>query len=294
MSELQFGVNLGSVSSRAEFGRLVRRADELGFDVFAAPDHLGAIGPFTALAAAGSISDRLRLRTYVLNVGLWNPALLARDVATLDLLSDGRAELGLGAGHMKSEHDAAGLRWLPFRQRIQALEDMAVEVRRRLADPAHEPRPVQRPVPLMVAAMSGPGLAVAARHADVVGFAGLRQVPGAALGTFTLVSAAETAERAAEVREQAGDRGYRSDVLLQHVVVGKPPAEAAGEMAAAVPRLTVAQLLDSPFVLYARDASQAADELRRRHERYGFDSVTTHQPSMEALGEVIAAYRGGG
>ncbi|HUZ51369.1 MAG TPA: TIGR03621 family F420-dependent LLM class oxidoreductase [Streptosporangiaceae bacterium] len=294
MSEIQFGVNFHATASRDQFQQLVRRADELGFDVLAAPDHLGAAGPFTTLAAAGTISDRLRLRTYVLNVGFWNAALLAREVATLDLLSGGRAELGLGAGHMKSEHDDARLPWLPFRQRIQALDDTAAEVRRRLADPAHEPRPVQQPVPLMVAAMSGPGLAVAAIHADVVGFSGLRQVPGAAPGTFTLASAAETAGRVAEVRAQAGNRPYRSDVLLQHVVVGKPPEQAAGEMAAAVPRLSVEEILDSPFVLYAQDEQEAADELRRRHERYGFDSVTAHQPSMEALGQVIAAHRGGG
>jgi hypothetical protein len=146
---------------------------------------------------------------------------------------------------------------------------------------------------LMVAAMSAQGLAVAARHAEVIGFAGLRQVRGEPLGTLTLVSAAETAERVAQVREQAAGRQYRSDVLLQHVVVGKSPAESAAEMAAAVPGVTAEQILDSPFVLYAEDAAEAANELRRRHERYGFDSVTTHQPSMEALGEVIAAYRRG-
>jgi len=78
--------------------QLVRRADELRYDVFAAPDHLGGLAPITALTAAGMTSGRLRLRTYVLNTGFWNPALLAREVASLDLLSQGRAELGLGAG----------------------------------------------------------------------------------------------------------------------------------------------------------------------------------------------------
>jgi hypothetical protein len=77
------------------------------------------------------------------------------------------------------------------------------------------------------------------------------------------------------------------------VVVGKKPPEAAAEMAAAVPRLSIEEILDSPFVLYAEDARQAAAELRRRREVYGFDSVTVHQPSMEALGQVIAAHRGG-
>src|SRR5215469_6005489 len=293
VADMQFGVAFHGAESAQEFARLVRRASELGFDVFAAPDHLGMAGPITALAAAAAIDGGLRLRTYVLNVGFWNPALLAREVATLDLLSGGRAELGIGAGYVKSEHDDAGLPWLPFAERTEVLESAVTEVRRRLADPDHEPRPVQHPVPVMVAAMSARGLAVAAKHAEVIGFAGLRQVRGEPLGTLTLVSAAETAERVAQVREQAAGREYRSDVLLQHVVVGKSPAESAGEMAAEVPGVDVREILDSPFVLYAEDAAEAASELRRRHQRYGFDSVTTHQPSMEALGEVIAAYRRG-
>lgn len=292
MADIQFGVNVRSADSPAGFERLVARIDELGYDVLAAPDHLSAMGPFTLLAAAAMVSRRLRLRTYVLNAGFWNPALLAREVATLDLLSGGRGELGIGAGHTKSEHDDAGLPWLAFGDRIGLLEATATEVMRRLADPAHQPAPVQRPVPLMVAAMSGAGLAVAARHADVVGFAGLRQVPGQPLGSFTLVGATETAERVAAVREQAGGRAYRSDVLLQHVAIGPDPAESAVEVMAGVPWLTVQEVLASPFVLYARSAREAADEIRRRHELYGFDSVTTHQPSMEALGQVIAAYRG--
>jgi len=291
MSDIQFGVAFHGASSQQEFRQLVSRADELGFDVFAAPDHVGMAGPFTALAAAGMISRRLRLRTYVLNIGFWNPALLAREVATLDVLSHGRAELGLGAGYVKSEHDDAGVPFLPIGQRIEVLEAMATEVRSRLADPGHQPRPVQRPVPTMVAAMSQAGLAVAARHADIVGFAGLRQVPGASPGTLTLVSAAETANRVAEVRRLADGRPYRSDVLIQQVVIGKSPDQAAAELATEQPTLTEQQILDSPFILHAADASHAADELRHRHERYGFDSVTTHQPSMEALGQVIAAYR---
>lgn len=293
MTDITFGVNFHDAASPAEFGQLVRRADELGFDVLAAPDHLGAMSPFTVLAAAAMISRRLRLRTYVLNVGFWNPALLAREVATLDLLSEGRAELGLGAGYMKTEHDDAGLPWLPFRRRMEQLEATVTDVTRRLADPGHSPAPVQRPVPLMVAAMSAAGLGVAARHADVVGFAGLRQVRGESPGTLTLVPAAETAERVAAVREQAGGRSYRSDVLLQHVAIGPSPAQSAAEMAAAMTWITAEEILASPFVLHAETAEEGATELRRRHELYGFDSVTTHQPSMEALGQVIAAHRGG-
>jgi probable F420-dependent oxidoreductase len=291
MPEMQFGVAFHEAAGQREFADVARRADELGFDVFAAPDHLGAMAPFAVLAAAGSISPRLRLRTYVLNEGFWNPALLAREVATLDVLSQGRAELGLGAGHMKSEHVDARLPWLPLAERTQRMDDTAAEVRRRLEDPDHQPRPVQRPVPLMIAAMARAGLAVAARHADIVGFAGLRQVPGAPAGTFTLSSAAETADRVDWVASQAGGRRYRSDVLLQVVALDSDPERYASEWVGDTSYISAQQVLDSPFVLIAPDAVHAAQELRRRHEKYGFDSVTAHQPSMEALGQVIAAYR---
>ena len=88
-------MNLHATDSWPDFQRLIRRADELGYDAFAAPDHLGALAPFPALAAAASVSSRLRLRTYVLNAGFWNAALLAREVATVDLLSGGRSRSGL-------------------------------------------------------------------------------------------------------------------------------------------------------------------------------------------------------
>jgi probable F420-dependent oxidoreductase len=278
---MQFGVNVRAVAGRKAFLQFVRRADELGYDVLAAPDHLGGLSPFAALAAAAAITERLRLRTYVLNVGFWNPALLAREVSTLNTLSEGRIELGLGAGHMKSEHDDAGLPWLPFAERVELLERMVREMRRRLG----------AEVPLLIGAMSHQALAVAARHADIVGFAGLRQVKGAPPGTFTLCSAAETAERVHEVRREAGDRPYRSDVLLQTVVIDREPEEVAAEIAGETPGLTVEQILGTPFALFGRDAGHAAEELRRRRELYGFDGVTTHQPGMEALGEVMAAYR---
>ena len=123
-------------------------------------------------------------------------------------------------------------------------------------------------------------------------FAGLRQIRGTPPGTFTVYSSAETAARVEQVRQAAGARSYRSDVLLQAVVIGRNPEDAAARIAASAPGLTVEQLLDTPFVLLAQDADQAAIELRRRQQTYGFDSVTTHQPNLEALGEVIAACRG--
>jgi probable F420-dependent oxidoreductase len=289
VTDLTYGINLRGSPSAAGFRDVVRRAEQLGCDLLAAPDHLGAPDPFVVLAAAAQITQRMRLRTYVLNVGFWNAALLARSVATTDLLSDGRLELGLGAGHMRSEHENAGLPWVDHRARVEQMEHTLVEVRRRLSAPDHEPRPAQSRVPLAVGAMTSPGLSVAARHADIVAFSGLLQVPGARPGSFTVASAAQTRERVREVREQAAGRDYRSDALLQVIRLGADPEAAAENLAAEWGDISAEQLLDTPFVLLARDRSQAAGILAQRHEEYGFDSFTTHEPNLEALGQVISA-----
>jgi probable F420-dependent oxidoreductase len=288
MARLEFGVNVRDVESTEGVRSLVRRADVLGYDVLAVADHLGAPAPFPTLAAAALVSERMRLRTYVLNAGFWNAALLAREVATVDALSDGRVELGVGAGHMRHEHEDAGLPWLPFGDRVAAMAGLVDDVRGRLADPGHRPRPVQDPVPVVVGAMSEAGLAVAARVADVVAFAGARQVPGEPPGTFTLASAEQTLDRVREVRRLAGDRPYRSDVLVQVVDIGRPPEESAAEIAAGIPGMSAADALASPFLLLAPDPAAGARELLRRREVYGFDQVSTHEANLEPLGRVIA------
>jgi probable F420-dependent oxidoreductase len=291
MVDLSFGVVLRGAASADDFRGVVTRAEHLGCDVIAAPDHLGAPDPFAVLAAAAQITTRMRLRTYVLNVGFWNPALLARAVATTDLLSAGRVELGLGAGHMRSEHEDAGLPWSGHRARVKQMESTIIDVNRRLTDRDHEPKPAQAHVPLAVGAMTSPGLRVAARYADIVAFSGLLQIPGAPAGTFTFASAAQTQQRVDEVRERAAGRTYRSDVLLQVIVIGEEPEIAATRLAAEFGTVTSEQLLDTPFVLLARDRSHAVEILAQRSECFGFDSFTTHEPNLEAFGEIIAACR---
>lgn len=289
MADATFGVVAHGLQSRASLERLVRRADDLGYDVVAAPDHLGYPGPFTVLTAAAGMSARLRLRTYMLNAAFWNGALLAREAATLDVLSGGRLELGLGAGHMASEFDAARIPWRPLAERLDTLERLVVDVRDRLHND-HTPTPVQQRVPIAVGAMSRRGLEIAARHADLVGFAGLRQVPGAPAGTFTTTDRTLLATMVDHVRAVAAGRSYRADALLQLVAVTNA-GEAAAAFAMATPGLTVDDALASPFVLLADSPLAAAEQLRHRQERFGIDSWTTHEHNLEPFGEVIAAYR---
>jgi probable F420-dependent oxidoreductase len=289
VADLTFGIVLRGSASGSDLRDLVNRAEALGCDVLAAPDHLGAPDPFAVLNGAAQITGRMRLRTYVLNVGFWNPALLARAAATTDLLSGGRLELGLGAGHMRGEHEDAGLPWHDHRERVDQMERTLTEVRERLSAADHEPRAVQNPIPVAVGAMTPPGLRVAARNADIVAFSGLLQAAGRAPGNFTLASAAQTRERVDEVREQASGREHRSDALLQVIRLGTDPTIAAEELAAEWGDITAEQLLDTPFVLLAHDATHAIEILAQRHEDFGFDSFTTHEPNLDALGQILAA-----
>ena len=78
---------------------------DLGYDVLLVPDHLGTVAPFPALVAAAQATSRPRVGTFVLNAGFWNPVLLAREAATVDALTDGRLELGLGTGYVRDAHE---------------------------------------------------------------------------------------------------------------------------------------------------------------------------------------------
>src|ERR687885_995585 len=150
-SKLRFGVNLGRLGTLGPPGdgpfegpvEAARWAEDVGFDVVTTADHVGSTSPFVMLTAAAVVTTRVRLRTYVLDHGFWNPGLLARDVATLDVLSGGRVEVGLGAGHKPLEHEALGLPYPPFAERVDGLAAFAAQLRRHLEDPAFRPVPVQ-------------------------------------------------------------------------------------------------------------------------------------------------------
>jgi hypothetical protein len=151
---------------------------------------------------------------------------------------------------------------------------------------------VQRPLPL---AMSARGLAVAAVHAEIVSFAG--QIAGGPPGALTVATGDETDELVDHVRHVRAERPYEADMLLQAVLIGVDPRQAAAELAGRAPALDSARVLDSPFVLLARDAGEGAVELLRRAERWGFSSVTAFWSSLDGLREVgdamPPAYRSG-
>ena len=128
----RFGASLiNSSSSQSAWRARVREVEDLGYDVLQVPDHLGMVAPFPSLVAAADVTS-IRLGTYVLNVGVQSPAYLARDVADTWRLTEGRLELGLGAGYVPGEFEAAGLSFGTPGSRLRKLNEILTQTRKLL------------------------------------------------------------------------------------------------------------------------------------------------------------------
>src|ERR671936_2834832 len=124
MGAFRFGVNVRGAKSLVEWREKARRVEDLGYSALTVPDHLtDLIAPMPALVSAAEATRHLRIGTNVLNNDLRHPALVAREAAAVDLLTDGRLQLGLGAGHMQSEYDQAGLRFEAGSTRVERLAE---------------------------------------------------------------------------------------------------------------------------------------------------------------------------
>ncbi|AVH60172.1 MULTISPECIES: LLM class F420-dependent oxidoreductase [Streptomyces] len=287
----RFGVNMLTPASADEWRAKCRRAEELGYDVITVADHLGMPAPFPALVAAAEATERPRLGTFVLNTGFWNPALLAREVATTDALTGGRLELGLGTGYVQAEHETAGLPWGSPRERVDHLLRTVEELDRLLGSDAYQPQAAQRPrVPLLIGANGDRMLRLSAEHADIVAFPCARTNTGGALEPLT---ADEIDERVALYREFAAGRKEPAElnVLIQIVDVTEDRGAAIQPWLSRIPHLSEQQVLDLPIVLVGT-SEQIVEQVRAQRERYGFSYLTVLEPNMEAFAPVVAALRG--
>ncbi|OXM65256.1 TIGR03621 family F420-dependent LLM class oxidoreductase [Amycolatopsis vastitatis] len=285
MGTFKFGVSFFGSGRRDEWIAKCRRAEELGYDVITVSDHLGTgrYAPFPVLAMAAAVTERPRLGTLVSNVPFYNLALFAREASSTATLLDGRLDLGLGAGNKKTEFDAAGLPWRKASERIAYLDESIGYLREHFEGEGLElPR-------LLIAGNSDGVLDLAAEHADVVGFAGLRQQPGKPPGTFKLDNAEAMDERVAYFRSRAGHREAEYNMLVQRVVVTEDRRAAAAAWHEETERSTardVDELLDVPQLLLGT-VEEIAGQLENRRERYGFSYITVFEPYLETFAPVL-------
>jgi probable F420-dependent oxidoreductase len=295
-------VAIGVPAGRAEWRDRVRRIDGQGHDVLLTADHLGLWPPLPPLVAAAEVSERLRFGTQVLNNEFWNPVLVAREAAAVDVLTGGRLELGAGAGHARVEFAATGIPYDPPADRVARLAEAVPVVRRLLAGERvdHAGRyaldgaelgfaAAQSPVPIMVGGNGDRVLRLAAEEADIVGLTGFTSGTGRTHTDLSHFTWAGLADRIDHVRRHAGDRfaGLELSVLVQLIQVTDDRRAAAEAFAQG--QVDPELLLDSPFVLVGT-AAHLADQLDRLRE-VGVGYVTTFEAGAEALAAGVAARR---
>jgi probable F420-dependent oxidoreductase len=311
MKPFRFGVNLGHAQSRAQWQETARKVEDLGYATLTVADHLtDLIAPMPALVSAAEATTHLRVGTYVLNNDLRHPVLVAREAASVDLLTDGRLQLGLGAGSIQSEYDQAGLAFDPGGIRVERLAE-AVRIIKgllkgepvtlagrhfRVTSHAIAPLPVQKPHPPILIGGNGPRLlALAAREGDIVGFSGINfRRGGAAPPDLSGWRASSIDERVQLVREAAGEERYRQlelNALVQRVVVTDDRVKAAGELTSRWTQLTPDEILQSPYVLIGT-VDQMVEDLQARRDRWGISYYVVHEPYLDAFAPVVARLAG--
>jgi probable F420-dependent oxidoreductase len=304
----RFGVSVWGATSASEWREKARQAELAGFDVLLIPDHLvdGMFPPLIPLILAAEATERLRVGTLVINNDFRHPVVLAREAATVDLLTDGRLELGLGAGHMKLEYDQAGLTFEPPGVRVSRMAESAEIIRSLLCGDevtfygrfysvsAHRcyPRPHQERVPLLVGGNGRRVLATAARLADIVGFTGFSQVEAKQEVNPTHFTDAGLVEQVGWVRDDAGDRFDQLELslLVQGVTLTEDRGGVAAELQPLVPQLSIDDILSSPYSLVGT-AAQIAEQLQERRDRLGISYITVFEKDLAAMAEVIELLR---
>lgn len=301
MRPFRFGVQASRVTSAEEWLATAREAEALGYHVLTQADHLiEQLAPLPALAAAAAVTTRLRLGTLVLCNDFRHPAVLAKEIATLDLLSGGRVEVGLGAGWLREEYDQSGIAYEAPGRRIERLQESVTVLKALWSGEPVEfsgdhytlrglrglPRPVQRPhPPLHIGGGGRRVLSLAGREADIVGIH-----YNLAEGDFTerTMQGADTAAKVEWVRQAAGARfaGLELACMLFEVVVTDRPREAAERVGDRF-GLPVDEVLRAPNFLIGTVAEMATQvEARRRH--FGLSYLTVTAEAMRDFAPVLA------
>jgi probable F420-dependent oxidoreductase len=304
----RFGVQASSATNRSEWVELARRVEAHGYATLTLPDHLNEqLAPVPAVMAAADATTTLRVGGLVLDNDFKHPVVLAKELATIDLLSDGRLEIGIGAGWMPADYDTTGIPYDLPGVRIDRMVE-AVRLIKALMGPGSvdmagrhyqvkglegSPKPMQQPHPPILIGGGGKRmLTVAAQEADIVGINGT--LTAGAVGPEVLGSMRAEAvdERIPWIREAAGDRfdAIELNVRAFFVSITNDRDSTTDRLATAL-GLERHDILATPFALIGTPA-QLIDDLQARRERWGFSYVIVGAEDTDAFAPVVAELTG--
>ena len=304
----RFGVQASGATDARGWADQARKAEDLGYDVFTMPDHFtDQLAPVPALMAAADATTRLRIGALVFDNDYKHPVMLAKELATIDLLSSGRVEIGIGAGWMLSDYEAAGMTYDRPGVRIDRFEEGVAIIKGVMADGPFsfsgehytitnydgKPLPVQRPHPPILIGGGGKRvLRIAVREADIVGVNGSLHagvVGPDALGTMTMEA---VTERVGWVREFAGARIDEIELNIRafFVSVTEDRASVVDGIASMI-SVERSMVENSPFALIG-SVNSITEDLVRRREQLGFSYVIVGPDDIEPFAPVVAALTG--
>jgi probable F420-dependent oxidoreductase len=308
--KFRFGVMCSHADSATDFREKARKAEALGYSTLFVPDHFvdHPLAPMPAMATAAAVTDTLRIGSLVLGNDYKHPVVLAREAATLDLLSDGRLELGLGAGWMTADYDKAGIDLDRPGVRIDRLEESVTVLKGLMGDDPFtfhgkhytvtdldgQPKPVQRPHPPLIIGGGGPKiLALAAREAAIVGInANLRRGVAISDDAARSMTGTATDEKLARLRAAGGERF--GEIEIQSFVGFTnftDDRQALAEMMAGAFGVAPEEALETPVVL-AGTLEQMIDDVQARRERWEMSYVVVGVDVMEQFAPAVARLAG--
>jgi probable F420-dependent oxidoreductase len=306
----RFGVNVYEAANRDEWIAKAQKIEALGYDTLFVADHAHTFPPIAGMMAAAAATTTLRIGSNVFANDFRHPMMLAREVAAVDVFSNGRLVLGLGTGFYRSDYDQSGIPLDSPGVRVGRLEE-AIQIIKgsfttapfsftgkhyTIHDFSLAPMPVQQPHPPILLGGGGPRLlALAAREADIVSF-GMRTTRAGGFDT-TSISPDATAQKVAWVKKAAGERLEQLEfsILAGYATVTGDRVGAAEQMAdgwrGSGVDIIAKQILESPTTLIGTVDEIVAD-LQQAHEQYGFSFIVIGDDQIDEFAPIVEQLAG--
>ena len=309
MRPFRFAVQTSSAPDAKTWRQRARDAESMGYSTLYIPDHFGEQwGPLVGLTVAAEATERLNVGALVFDNDYRHPVVLAKEAATLDVVSEGRFELGIGAGWLRSDYEQSGLPYDRPGVRIERLAESLAIMKAlwtdgkasfsgehyTVTDAIGDPRPHTRPHPRVCIGGGGRRvLSLAAREADIVGFNATLTAGYVGPEAAATATAEQFDQRVAWVRQAAGERLGQIELQCHTSFVAvTPDRRSFAEDLAPAFEITVEEALEIPLVLVGT-IEQMCEQLIERRERYGFSYwVVSSDSGMEAFAPVVERLAG--